>query len=182
MANSDSPNGLWPVAARDGTTPIVREYTVSQTYGSAIGANALVSLGPLGPIRFAAASTAVIGVSENFVASTTAAAGLASPKAKLSVYVDPDQRYHIQTDDNTATTLAAFQGNHFSVQGIGTYNTTTLQSKEEAKTGGGVADKVLVCEDVYSRVDQVINTSYTRIVVFINPMSHLQRGGSAWMI
>lgn len=176
MANTDSPVGLWPRPGTGGdSTPRMREYSVIDTYTSAIGLGGPVQLAATGTAERLRASgagiTNILGVAANFVSRT-------GTSRKVNVFYLPDQEFEIQVADGAAAiaTVADCIGANFSLLNFNTYNSTSRRAIAEV-TGTGTAAKTLKhvqCVAVSKRIDKdEFSASWMGLVVKFIPNIHV---------
>ena len=99
-APSAALTGLRPVTNVSGTSPRVNEYTVSASYGTAIGEGCVLIRGDLGVIlarNLTCAALSVIGVAAQNLKALPGAG------ATIKVYDDPNQEYYARLKTNLAT-------------------------------------------------------------------------------
>lgn len=172
MPNTDAPVGLWPRPGTGGdTTPRMREYSVADGYTSAIGMGGPVQLAATGTAERLRANTntVILGVAAHFVSRT-------GTSRKLMVFDDPDTLFEIQVDDSSVTSVGVAIGANFSLLNFNTYNSTNQRSICEVDGGtqsSTVANRAVRCIGISKRIDKSAFTSWTGLVVQIQPTQHV---------
>jgi hypothetical protein len=168
MANRDNPNGLRPVRVKYGTAPEVTEGFVA-TGNTVYEGQIVVRTGTAGELKpyndTDVLAGNIAGVAAHYLASVTG-----RENKKLLYYSDPEQRYVIQSDDDSLNTRDDYMDKLFPLTNATTGNTTTLQSKAELDGSAG-ADTisstasiatVAHCLELYGGIDNTSNASWTR--------------------
>lgn len=184
MANVDAPSGLRALMNVNGSAPRVR---VMDCVTTVIYQGALAFLSSTGLVGMCSSSVItsvlkrdIIGV---FADAKAAGAQCAEgSKSKIRVYIDPEQLYVIQTDDNTVSALTDAIGRNFTPLAVNSGNSTTLQSICEADGDSGAASaassaaQTLLCVGVQKGpgIDALPSaTSWTKLIVKIVPSAHV---------
>lgn len=175
MANPDFRSGLSPLRNVNGSFPAVREMTCTTPV---IYEGAPLLLSSDGTVAMATTSILtstlakrIVGVAQN---GKLAGAG----RTSVNVYVDPDQLWVIQSDDNSLNSIADFIGANFQVLNNNAGDSGTLRSQMEidgssasSTTASSVA-ALLQVVDSHIPIDGDL-TSNGKFVVRINPKFHL---------
>lgn len=176
MANNNAPFGLRPVSNPAGTAPWV--ITFKADTGRAIYQGQLVNLitggaGTADKVEGWDGSTGTslkAGVAAHYRAT-------ADSNRDIAVYVDPNQEYEIQVDDDTLADNADFVGVLFGVVNGEVGSTNTLQSSGELNGDSGTAtfnNASAFLQGIRKVTDSEVDytTANPRVIVKIHPAGH----------
>jgi hypothetical protein len=177
MSNADIPFGLRAYTNQAGTAPQMHEYTAVSSV--TIYEGSLCMLNTTGQVSIWDGATTtyqrLIGVAaEPKEASNTDRA--------IRIYDDPKQEYVAQTDDASVTVLGALVGRNFALVNATSGNGTTLQSITEIDGSSGTTiintTSLALVKGLrfHDSPDMDQTTTWTKVVVKINPKVHLFEG------
>lgn len=170
MANPNDPNGFKPVRGVGGSACFrTNRYFVSSAYTAIIGVGAMVQRAD-GYVKVVVAEpTEVLGVSAEYLASSTG--------GWISVYDEPTQWFEVQVDDNTDTTELGYVGNCFKMLGTNASNSTTLHSKQQLDGSSAAAYAASITflhsMGISKKIGNDAATSWTRLHVMVAPVVNI---------
>lgn len=186
MANTDWPSGLQPVRNRNGSHP---EIVVMDCVSTVLYEGALAFMSSSGLVGMCSSSVIsstlakdIVGVfAEAKPASTVGAEG---SKSKVRVYIDPEQLYEIQFDDNSVTGVNGIINRVFPILTPAAGNALNRSTSElDGSAGAAAACASATAAEIFQPIAIVkgprngsdASASWTRVVGKLVPKAHIHR-------